>query len=308
MFNKNQLEVLNKELDSNRVKTREKGNINLSYIEGFDVIDTANLIFGYGNWSYLISSLTQVSQEQNHNQNFVVCYKAVVKLIVKDENHSKSISRQDVGFGSGVAKTLNDAHENAGKEAVTDGLKRTLRSFGNQFGNSLYDKSRNHANQDSSYQANQNQNYNQRPPQNNQQQQQPYQNENVNSRTTNSNFKGVGNQQQTARQNQAQSMQQQVQNSNGNVNNRTTQNANQKPLQHNQPNNVQQQNSFQNNQSFDQYEYQSLYNLGLEIVEQNGFLIIIGENQYSYRDAIKASNFRFDAKSKTWYKPIESAA
>ena len=103
-------------------------------------------------------------------------------------------------------------------------------------------------------------------------------------------------------------MQQQVQNSNGNVNNRTTQNANQKPLQHNQPNNVQQQNSFQNNQSFDQYEYQSLYNLGLEIVEQNGFLIIIGENQYSYRDAIKASNFRFDAKSKTWYKPIESAA
>ena len=93
---------------------------------------------------------------------------------------------------------------------------------------------------------------------------------------------------QTARQNQTQ---QQVQNSNH---------------QQNNP----QQNSFQNqnNQSFDQYEYQSLYNLGLEIVEQNGFLIIIGENQYAYRDAIKASNFRFDAKSKTWYKPIESAA
>ena len=93
---------------------------------------------------------------------------------------------------------------------------------------------------------------------------------------------------QTARQNQTQ---QQVQNSNH---------------QQNNP----QQNSFQNqnNQSFDQYEYQSLYNLGLEILEQNGFLIIIGENQYAYRDAIKASNFRFDAKSKTWYKPIESAA
>ena len=129
MFNKNQIEVLNKELDSNRIKTREKGNVSLSYIEGFDVIDTANLIFGYGNWSYLISKLEQVSQEQNHNQNFVVCYKAVVKLIIKDENHSKSISRQDVGFGTGVSKTLADAHENAGKEAVTDALKRTLRSF-----------------------------------------------------------------------------------------------------------------------------------------------------------------------------------
>ena len=84
MFNANQLKVLNSELDSNRIKTREKGNINLSYIEGFDVIDTANLIFGYGNWSYLISKLEQVSQEQNHNQNYVVCYKAVIKLIVKE--------------------------------------------------------------------------------------------------------------------------------------------------------------------------------------------------------------------------------
>jgi DNA repair and recombination protein RAD52 len=234
MFNKNQLASLNQELDSSRIKTREKGNINLSYIEGFDVIDTANLIFGYGNWSYLISKLEQVSQEQNHNQNYVVCYKAVVKLIVKDENHTKSIFRQDVGFGSGVAKTLNDAHENAGKEAVTDALKRAMRSFGNQFGNSLYDKSRNHANQESSYQANQNQNYNQKL-QNNQQQQQAYQNENLNNRATNANantnFKGVGNQQQTARQNQNQSMQQQVQNPN-------SRNVNQNP--NNQQNNPQQ--------------------------------------------------------------------
>ena len=126
MFNKNQLASLNQELDSSRIKTREKGNVSLSYIEGFDVIDTANLIFGYGNWSYLISKLEQVSQEQNHNQNFVVCYKAIVKLIVKDENHTKSISRQDVGFGTGVSKTLADSNENAGKEAVTDALKRAM--------------------------------------------------------------------------------------------------------------------------------------------------------------------------------------
>ena len=285
MFNKNQLASLNQELDSSRIKIREKGNINLSYIEGFDVIDTANLIFGYGNWSYLISSLTQVSQEQNHNQNYVVCYKAVVKLIVKDENHTKSISRQDVGFGTGIAKTLADAYENAGKEAVTDGLKRTLRSFGNQFGNSLYDKSRNQQNQDSSYQNQQNH-----------KQRQSYQNENVNSRATNTNFKGVGNQQQ-ARQNQTQNqtMQQQVQNPNSrNVH----QNSNH---QQNNP----QQNSFQNNQSFDQFEYQPLYNLGLDVQEQNGFLIIIGENQYAYKDSIKACGFRFDSKSKTWYKPVE---
>lgn len=246
MFDKNQLTILTQELDSNRIKTREKGNINLSYIEGFDVIDTANKVFGFGNWSYSISKLDQVSQELNQNQNNVVCYKAVVQVLVHNGNHTLDVNRQDVGFGTGVSKTLADAHEGAAKEAVTDAIKRCFRSFGNQFGNSLYDKTKNHQNQESSYP--QNQNYNQRPPQNNQQQQQPYQNPN-------------------------------------------------------QTRNIQ-----QNNPSFNQYEYQSLFNLGLNIIEQNGFLVVTGENQYSYKDAIKACGFRFDSKSKTWYKAIEQGA
>ena len=245
MFDKNQLTILAQELDSNRIKTREKGNINLSYIEGFDVIDTANKVFGFGNWSYSISKLDQVSQELNQNQNNVVCYKAVVQIQIHNTNHTLNVNRQDVGFGTGVAKSLADSHENAAKEAVTDAIKRCFRSFGNQFGNSLYDKTKNHQNQDSSYQ--QNQNYNQKPPQNNQQQQQPYQNVN-----RNPNY--------------------------------------QTP---------------QNNQSFDQYEYQSLFNLGLNIIENNGFLIVTGDDVFSKKDSIKACGFRFDAKSKTWYKAIE---
>ncbi len=164
MFSKEQIEILNEELNSSRIKVREKGNIKLSYIEGFDVIETANLIFGFGNWSYDISKLDQVSQETNTNQNVVICYKAIVKLSVYDENHLKSISRHDVGYGTGVAKTLADAHENAGKEAVTDALKRSLRSFGNQFGNSLYDKSRNHNQSNQSHTQNHTQ-----PPVNNHQ-------------------------------------------------------------------------------------------------------------------------------------------
>lgn len=248
MFDKNQLAILTQELDSNRIKTREKGNINLSYIEGFDVIDTANKVFGFGNWSYSISKLDQVSQEVNQNQNNVVCYKAVVQIQIYNINHTLDVNRQDVGFGTGVAKSLADAHEGAAKEAVTDAIKRCFRSFGNQFGNSLYDKTKNHQNQDSSYQQNQNYNQNQRPPQNNQQQQQPYQNQN-------------------------------------------------------QTRNIQ-----QNNSSFNQYEYQSLFNLGLNIVEQNGFLIVTGDDIFSKKDSIKACGFRFDSKSKTWYKAIEQGA
>ena len=105
MFDKKQLDILNQELDSSRIKTRDKGNISLSYIEGHDVIETANKIFGFGNWSYSISKLEQVSQEQNQNQNHVICYKAIVQVLIHSENHTQEVKREDVGFGTGVAKT-----------------------------------------------------------------------------------------------------------------------------------------------------------------------------------------------------------
>ncbi|MFY4786816.1 DNA repair protein Rad52, partial [Aliarcobacter butzleri] len=60
--------------------------------------------------------------------------------------------------------------------------------------------------------------------------------------------------------------------------------------------------------SFNQYEYQSLYNLGLNVVEQNGFLIVTGDDIYSKKDSIKACGFRFDSKSKSWYKQLEQRA
>ena len=168
MFSDKQLEVLNSNLNSNRIKTRNKGNITLSYLEGHDIIETANRIFGYGNWEYTISSLEMVSQELNQNQNHIICYKAVVKVIVYNDTHTKQIAREDVGFGSGIAKTQADAHEGGAKEAVTDCLKRSLKSYGSQMGLSLYDKTKNH-NSNSQQYNNNTQNYNQTPNNQNQQ-------------------------------------------------------------------------------------------------------------------------------------------
>ena len=240
MFNKTQLANLNSELDSSRIKLREKGNIFLSYIEGFDVIDTANFIFGFGNWSYTITKLEQVSQEYNQNENVVLCYKAIVNLKIYNQTHTTFIEKEDVGFGTGISKTLADANESASKEAVTDAIKRAFRSFGNQFGNSLYDKSRNLNQSDTSSTYQQESNHNQNQQRNNQ-----YSHPNI-------------------KQNQS--------------------------------------------TSFNQYEYQSLYNLGLNIVEQNGFLIVTGDDIYSKKDSIKACGFRFDSKSKSWYKQLEQRA
>lgn len=144
MFDEQQNKDLAKELENTRIKSRSKGEVDLFYLESFDVIDTANRIFGYGKWSYNIPTLEQVSQESNENQNIVICYKAIVVVKISDAKHEHHISREDVGFGTGIAKSLADSHESAAKEAVTDALKRSLRSFGNQFGNSLYDKSKQH--------------------------------------------------------------------------------------------------------------------------------------------------------------------
>ncbi len=228
MFNDKQQQALKYDLDPSRIKSRSKGNVNLSYLEGFDIIETANKVFGHGNWTYGISSLEQVSQETNSNQNIVICYKAVVKIMVYDLQHAKFISREDVGFGTGIAKMLADAHEGGAKEAVTDAIKRSMRSFGNQFGNSLYDKNRQHA-------------------------------QNTNA------------------------VQQQI--------------SNQQPAQ-TQPQRQTQVNST--------YEFSSLYNLGLQILEQGNDLVVVGEDIFNKKDSIKACGFRWDASRKVWFLPKQS--
>jgi DNA repair and recombination protein RAD52 len=229
MFNDKQIQVLSYELDNSRIKKREKNNISLSYLEGFDIIETANKIFGFGSWDYNISTLEHVSQETNHNQNVVICYKAIVLVTVYDLHLSKHISREDVGFGTGISKSLADAHEGGAKEAVTDAIKRCFRSFGNQFGNSLYDKSRSYGNQ---------------PPA---QLEQPKQ--------------------------------------------RQSHNGPPAPMNNATP-----------------QDYASLYNIGLSVITQGDYLIVTGDDLFSKKDSIKSFGFRWDGKSKQWYKPIERQA
>jgi len=45
--------------------------------------------------------------------------------------------------------------------------------------------------------------------------------------------------------------------------------------------------------------------LGLNIVEQSGYLIVVGDDIFSKKDSIKACGFRWDGNTKQWYKVIE---
>lgn len=141
MFTDKQNQLLKMNLDGKRVKTRQQGNVTLSYLEGYDIIDTANYAFGYGNWGYEVKKLEQVSEETNQNGNVVIGYRAIVAITVFDVHHKYYVLREDVGYGTGIGRDYASAHESGGKEAVTDAMKRAFRTFGNQFGNALYDKS-----------------------------------------------------------------------------------------------------------------------------------------------------------------------
>ncbi len=232
MFSENQLKALSYNLDDSRIKTIDKAGMSFKYLETYDVINVANTIFNYM-WDYKITRLAEVAREKNSNGNHVITFSSIVKVKIYDAQRN-FIEREDTGVGTGIARTIGDAIDNASKSAVSDGLKRSLRSCGRQFGNDLYSKS-----------PNTNQNYQQQPTQQLQQRQ------------------------QYSQENQQQVPSQQAQSS------------------HN-PN-----------------DYSSLYNIGLELREENGELVILGET-YGKQDSIKAiGGFRWDSHRKLWHKQIQ---
>lgn len=132
---------LTRKLDPANVKPAKSFGPKGDYIEGWHAIAEANRIFGFDGWCYYINECKCVHEGpreigQAKKPGFGVSYIATVNVDVH------GVQRQDVGSGHGYDVDCGLAHESAIKEAVTDALKRALRSFGNPFGLALYDKSR----------------------------------------------------------------------------------------------------------------------------------------------------------------------
>ncbi|KAF5895454.1 DNA repair protein RAD52 isoform X1, partial [Clarias magur] len=105
------------------------------YIEGHKVISLANEMFGYNGWSHSISQ-QNVDFVDLINGKFYVGVSAFVKVQLKDGSF-----HEDVGYGvSEGLKSKALSLEKARKEAVTDGLKRALKCFGNALGNCILNK------------------------------------------------------------------------------------------------------------------------------------------------------------------------
>ena len=137
------IEQLKQDLDPALVSSRAgfKGR-KLNFIEAFTMIEQANRIFGYDGWSmrtewtHYLATGGQRTDSDTGEVFQVGVYTALV--------HVEALGRHRSGVGtSTVSDSTNpDAHDTAIKGAESDAMKRALRTFGDQFGNGLYDKGR----------------------------------------------------------------------------------------------------------------------------------------------------------------------
>jgi DNA repair and recombination protein RAD52 len=143
----NALEAIRSELNAkiprDAIAQREGVGRKLSYLEGWYVINRLNEIFGQGNWAYETEEMRLVHTgevEGRSGSSHVAHYVAKVKLRVRLAD-GKGVEFSDFGYGDGSDKqNPGKAHELAGKEAVTDGIKRCAKNLGMSMGLALYDK------------------------------------------------------------------------------------------------------------------------------------------------------------------------
>jgi DNA recombination protein Rad52 len=137
------VEALRQPLDPNRVRRRKgRGTGQFEYLAGHDAKRRANEIFGFGNWGYTVVDLQEIAavevESDTGKPGWHIAYMAVVEVNVRG-----CPSFSDVGYGDGVEyvpAARATARELAMKEAVTDGMKRALTAWGDQFGLILYAK------------------------------------------------------------------------------------------------------------------------------------------------------------------------
>ena len=143
-FSAEQITALSAPLDRAKVRQRDQGRSQVSYLEGWQVIAEANRIFGFDGWQRETVALRCVKQSErsigrDNRPGWGVTYTARVRISVSTAGQPTLI-REGSGAGHGIDVDLGQAHESALKEAETDAMKRALMTFGNPFGLALYDK------------------------------------------------------------------------------------------------------------------------------------------------------------------------
>jgi hypothetical protein len=138
-----QVNQLLRPINENRVLQDGKGH---SHVSQQDV--TANLIrvFGFCNFDVDILNVDLVFEDPRVNQQnkptgrWDVCYRAMVRVTVKDPDGNELAHYEDGSTATAQNQTRGDAHDLAYKSSISLSKKRAATNLGDQFGLSLYNK------------------------------------------------------------------------------------------------------------------------------------------------------------------------
>ena len=137
-FNERQIRQLLQPINPKRVVRDGKGN---AHVAQQDVTAHLSRIFGFGGWEKQVVSVELVFEQPGTKPNrWDVCYKALVKLTLFDEDGNKVTSFEDGSCGTALNQSRGDAHDLAYKSAISLSTKRAAKDAGDQFGLSLYNK------------------------------------------------------------------------------------------------------------------------------------------------------------------------
>lgn len=110
------------------------GNSKVSYLSTDCVSRTLNDIFGFDGWTSEVLQVTRTLMQQNSKGQWLVIYDAKVRCTHK----ASGAFKEDIGVADSIHGQIQCAISNAIKAAVSDGLKRAARHFGDKLGNVLY--------------------------------------------------------------------------------------------------------------------------------------------------------------------------
>lgn len=137
-FTADQIEQLLQPIRNERVLSDGKGN---AHVSQQDITAHLTRVFGFGNWDTDILTCDLVFEDARDGKGrYDVCYRATVRLTVKDSEGNEVCHYEDGSTGTAQNQKRGDAHDLAMKSAISLSLKRCAKSLGDQFGLSLYNK------------------------------------------------------------------------------------------------------------------------------------------------------------------------
>ncbi|WP_306358735.1 MULTISPECIES: Rad52/Rad22 family DNA repair protein [unclassified Nocardia] len=143
-FTAHQVEQLLRPINVNRIARDDKQK---SYLPQQDVLAHLVRTFGFGHFDFELLSLEFVFEQQHVTKDgkeprgrFDVCYRAVMRLTVRDPDGNPVCRYEDGSCGDASNLTRADAHDLAMKAAISTAKKRCAIALGDQFGLSLYNK------------------------------------------------------------------------------------------------------------------------------------------------------------------------